>query len=76
MIPLRVSKILNRIPSAGAVVTVCVIALAGCETKEEKILDIETPRMKFEVNKTSDGSKVEIKKETKPEIVEPQSDAP
>ncbi len=76
MIPLRVSNILNRIPSAGAVVTVCVIALAGCETKEEKILDIETPRMKFEVNKTSDGSKVEIKKETKPEIVEPQSDAP
>ena len=76
MIPPHVRNILNGIPSVGAVVTVCVIALAGCETKEEKILDIETPRMKFEVNKTSDGSKVEIKKETKPEIVEPQSDTP
>ena len=44
---------------------VMALGICGCEKKQEKVLDIKTPGMNLEVNKSEDGSKVEIKKEIK-----------
>lgn len=50
--------------------------MSGCEAKEEKLLEIQTPNTKLEINKTSDGSKVEFKKKTSQKETGTDSSAP
>ena len=50
--------------------------VSGCNSREEKLLEIQTPHTKLEINKTSDGSKVEFKKKPSREETGTDSSAP
>jgi len=54
------------IPQATAVLLTggLLLAAGGCEKPKEKVLDIETPGVNIEVEKTTDGSELNINAET------------
>jgi hypothetical protein len=58
-----VEESMMRCFGLGSVFVLVATCFAGCEREKEPVLRIETPRAKVEVDKSPDGSSVEIRTE-------------